>query len=131
MAKQAQVVHFEVPVDDMERAKKFYSEVFGWVMFPPDPVMKYQLAGTTKVNEKQMPLEPGSINGGIIKRDATMKHPILTLQVDDIDAALDNVKKHGGKVMVKKMAAGTMGFTAYFEDSEGNLMGLWQVTGGM
>jgi predicted enzyme related to lactoylglutathione lyase len=125
------VVHFEVPVDDVERAKKFYVDVFGWEMFPPDPVMKYQLAGTTTVNEKQMPSEPGSINGGIIKREGAMKHPIITLQVDDIEAALESVKKHGGKVTTKKMPAGSMGFMAYFEDSEGNVMGLWQVTGGM
>jgi uncharacterized protein len=131
MARQAKVNHFEVPVDDMERAKKFYSEVFGWQMFPPDPVMGYQSVGTTPVNERFMPKEPGAINGGMVPRQGPNKHPIITLDVDDIDAALEGVKEHGGKVTMKKTAAGNMGFYAYFEDSEGNVMGLWQTTGGM
>ncbi|HEY3420664.1 MAG TPA: VOC family protein [Methanomassiliicoccales archaeon] len=131
MAKQAKVTHFEVPADDMDRAKKFYTEVFGWQMFPPDPVIHYQSVGTTSVNEKFMPKEPGAINGGIVPREGPNMHPIVTLEVDDIDAALESVKKHGGKITMKKMAAGTMGFFAYFEDSEGNIMGLWETTGGM
>jgi predicted enzyme related to lactoylglutathione lyase len=24
------IVHFEIPVDDVERAKKFYTDIFGW-----------------------------------------------------------------------------------------------------
>ena len=131
MVKQAKVTHFEVPAENMERAKKFYADVFGWVMFPPDPVMGYQTVGTGKVDEKFMPAELGAINGGIIKREGAMKNPIVTLQVDDIDASLESVTKHGGKVTMKKMPAGTMGFFAYFEDSEGNVMGLWQAAGGM
>ncbi|VVB85161.1 Uncharacterised protein [uncultured archaeon] len=26
------VVHFEIPADDLERAQKFYRNVFGWKM---------------------------------------------------------------------------------------------------
>jgi predicted enzyme related to lactoylglutathione lyase len=92
MVKQAKVVHFEVPVDDMERAKKFYTEVFGWQMFPPDPVMGYQSVGTTQVNEKFMPKDPGAINGGMVPREGANKYPIITLDVDDIDAALEALR---------------------------------------
>ena len=131
MSKQAKVVHFEVPADNMERAKKFYADVFGWEMPALDPVMKYQSVYTTKIDEKRMPMEPGAINGGIIPRQAPMKYPVITLQVDEIDAALESVEQNGGKVTMQKTPAGTMGFLAYFEDSEGNVMGLWQTTGGM
>ena len=131
MVNQAKVVHFEVPTENMERAKKFYADVFGWEMPPPDPVMKYQSVVTTMMDEKNRPKEPGAINGGLIRRQGSMKNPIITLQVDDIDASLESVKKHGGKATMKKTAAGNMGFLAYFEDPEGNVMGLWQVSGGM
>ena len=97
----------------------------------PDPVMGYQAVGTTAVNEKRMPKEAGAINGGMVPRQGPNKYPIITLDVDEIDAALESVKKHGGKVTMEKTAAGTMGFFAYFEDTEGNIMGLWQTTGGM
>ena len=48
-----------------------------------------------------------------------------------MDGALDKIKKNGGKVLVKKTAMAEMGFFAYFQDTEGNVMGLWQSTRGM
>jgi hypothetical protein len=50
----------------------------------------------------------------------------VTISVADIDAALATVKKLGGKMTGKKMPVGDMGFSAYFEDTEGNIIGLWQ-----
>ena len=52
--------------------------------------------------------------------------PVITLEDDDIDATLVAVEKHGGAAAGEKMPVGDMGFAAYFKDSEGNLMGLWQ-----
>jgi predicted enzyme related to lactoylglutathione lyase len=51
---------------------------------------------------------------------------VVTIDVDDIDAALTKVGELGGKVVRAKMSVGDMGFAAYFTDSEGNLLGLWQ-----
>ena len=50
----------------------------------------------------------------------------ITINVPDIDAALASIKKLGGKQSGKKMPVGDMGWTAYFTDTEGNLIGLWQ-----
>jgi predicted enzyme related to lactoylglutathione lyase len=55
-----------------------------------------------------------------------VKAPVITIDVDDLDAALVQVRKAGGKVLVPKTQMAEMGFTAYIEDSEGNVMGLWQ-----
>lgn len=131
MARQAKVTHFEVPADNMERAKKFYSEVFGWVMLPGIPGIEYQSITTTPTDERMIPIEKGAINGGLIPRNGQVKHPIITIQVEDIDSALEGVKKHGGKISLKKTVMGDIGFFAYFEDPEGNLMGLWQSARGM
>jgi predicted enzyme related to lactoylglutathione lyase len=62
----------------------------------------------------------------MLQRQAPVNAPVITLAVDDIDATLIAVEKHGGSTAGEKMPVGTMGFAAYFKDSEGNLMGLWQ-----
>ena len=53
----------------------------------------------------------------------------VTISVPDIDAALKNISKLGGKESGKKMPVGDMGWSAYFEDTEGNIIGLWQNKG--
>jgi predicted enzyme related to lactoylglutathione lyase len=51
---------------------------------------------------------------------------VITIDVDDIDEALRRVEQLGGKTLRDRMAVGEMGFAAYFADSEGNVLGLWQ-----
>lgn len=119
------VVHFEVPADDIERAKAFYQEAFGW-QIEAYPGMDYNGVTTTEVGPDFMPLKPGSINGGLGQRSATLSGPVITIGVDDIDEALAAVERNGGKIVEARQAVAEMGFTAYFTDTEGNLMGLWQ-----
>jgi uncharacterized protein len=123
------IVHFEIPVDDEKRAQNFYSKAFGW-MVNPMPEMNYTMVGTTMSDENGMPKEPGAINGGMAKRGNPVEHTVVTIHVDDIDAALKNIERLGGKTLAPKMSIGDMGFTAYFKDTEGNTVGLWQ-PGGM
>jgi uncharacterized protein len=120
----ARVVHFEVPFDDADRARAFYRDVFHW-QIQPVPEMAYNLVSTGPVGE-QGPTEPGYIGGGMLARQEPVRAPVITLQVDDIDATLGVIEKHGGSVAAGKMPVGNMGFAAYFQDSEGNVMGLWQ-----
>lgn len=119
------VVHFEIPADDIERAKKFYSGVFGWGIMPM-PEMDYTMVQTTEVGKDRMPKEPGAINGGMMKRSKEISHPVVTIAVESIDAALKKVASKGGKVLKGKQPVGDMGFVAYIHDSEGNVIGLWQ-----
>jgi len=124
----ARVVHFEIPFDDAERARAFYRDEFDrQIMSLPD--MGYNMVSTGPTSDQGMPTEPGFIGGGMLQRQAPVTTPVITLQVDDIDAALVAVEKHGGRSLGDKMAVGDMGFAAYFNDSEGNLMGLWQNAG--
>jgi len=55
-----------------------------------------------------------------------VKSTVVTIRVEDLDAATKKIEKIGGKVVQKKRAVGDMGFTAYFKDTEGNIVGLWQ-----
>lgn len=122
------VVHFEIPAKDVKRASAFYAKAFGW-QINQVPNFDYWSIGTTESDQNGMPSKPGAINGGMgTKGKSAPKLPTITINVADIDAALANVKKLGGKVTGKKMPVGDMGFAAYFEDTEGNVMGLWQST---
>ena len=118
------VVHFEIPVDDTDRAKKFY-RIFGWEM-QDYPEMNYIGIKTTSVDENHMPTEPGAINGGMMKRTAQVKSPVFAINVDSIDASVKKAVSAGGKLVMPKQEIGEMGYYAYIEDTEGNIVGLWE-----
>jgi predicted enzyme related to lactoylglutathione lyase len=119
------VVHFELPADDMDRAKAFYAEAFGWALSTM-PDLAYTLVVTTPVDADGAPTEPGAINGGMAARGTPITSPLITIEVDDIDAALATVERLGGNRLRDKTPVGSMGFTAYFTDTEGSVVGLWQ-----
>ncbi|HYC11537.1 MAG TPA: VOC family protein [Nitrososphaerales archaeon] len=119
------VVHFEIPAKDPKRATTFYSKAFGW-QISQFPNWEYWMIGTTPSDKNGMPSSPGAINGGMGKKSGPLQAPTVTIAVDDIDKTLENVKKLGGKIAAKKSPVGEMGFTAYFTDTEGNIIGLWQ-----
>jgi hypothetical protein len=121
----ARVVHFEVPFDDADRARSFYRDVFDWSI-EPMPEMDYNGVSTGPAGDDGTPSEPGYIGGGMAKRGDSLKNPVIVLAVDDIDATLKVVEQHGGSTATPKIRVGDMGFAAYFNDSEGNVMGLWQ-----
>jgi predicted enzyme related to lactoylglutathione lyase len=120
------VVHFEVPYDDQDRAQAFYADVFGWTMTRL-PEMRYMLASTGP-SQDGPPSEPGFINGGLLERGLPVVGPVVTVEVEDIDAVLAQVEQRGGVTVAGKQPVDDMGYSAYFRDSEGNLMGLWQNT---
>jgi len=120
------VVHFEIPADNPTRASKFYKDAFGWNIQKWEGPMPYWMLGTADSDENGMPKNPGAINGGMGKREGPLKSIVVTVSVADIEKALQKVEKAGGKTVSKKQAVGDMGFAAYFKDSEGNVVGLFQ-----
>ena len=122
------VVHFEVPYDDAERARSFYADVFGWNI-QPMPEMQYTIVSTGPATDQGMPAEPGYIGGGLAERREPLDRPIITIAVDDVNDALERIRANGGSPIGEPIPVGEMGIAAYFEDSEGNRMGLWQNLG--
>ena len=119
------VVHFEVPFDDGNRARSFYKEIFGW-QITEMPEMDYTMVMSGPSGDNG-PTEPGYINGGMAsKQTIPASGPVLTIGVDDIDATLIKIEQTGGARVGEKVPVGEMGFAAYFRDSEGNVLGLWQ-----
>jgi len=125
-----EVVHFEIPLDNVERGHKFYQETFGWHL-DSIPEMNYAMVRTTESDGEGMPKEPGSINGGMTRRQAPLHAPTITIMVDDISATATVIEKHGGKMVQKRapIGDGSMGFSAYFKDTEGNVIGLFERPG--
>ena len=122
------VVHFEIPVDDMDRAKKFYSlfdwQIQDWPM--PDGSLHTGLRTVDVDETTHMPKEPGAINGMMVKRDTVSATPSVTMHVESIDAYAEKIKAAGGATVQEKIVIPDMGAYAYFKDTEGNLFGLWE-----
>jgi predicted enzyme related to lactoylglutathione lyase len=123
------VVHFEIPVDDTERAKEFYGSVFEWQLVDADMGggNVYTTLMTVPVDEKtRIPTEPGAINGGLMQRSKDTPAPVITIGVDAIDETLKKIEAGGGSVVQPRTEIPQMGAFAYFRDSEGNVAGLWE-----
>ncbi|WP_316506281.1 VOC family protein [Nitrosopumilus sp.] len=121
------VVWFEIPFDESERAQKFYKDVFGWNISPFTDMNYYAAITTEDTNPQTMePKEPGAINGGLMKRDDTGKHPIVLVEVSSIDEHLKKIEQNGGKTVMSKVIIGDIGLYARVEDTEGNVVGLWE-----
>jgi predicted enzyme related to lactoylglutathione lyase len=118
------IVHFELPYDDRERAAAFYGELFGWDL-QPVPGMDYSLVSTGPSGD-QGPMEPGFINGGMGAKEVNFDTPRVVIDVEDIDSTLGEVESHGGTQLMARTSVGETGWTAYFRDPEGNVVGLWQ-----
>ena len=115
-------VHFELSFEDAERAKGFYSKVFGWTYQKyGDESMPYWLTNTGPDGE------PG-INGGMMLRQGGMPAGTTnTMGVESVDAAVDTIKSAGGTIILEKMAVPGMGWVAYALDTEGNQFGVFEM----
>lgn len=127
------VIHFEMPAEDSDRAKKFYESVFGWQVTSLGPEMNdFSLVFTTPTDpENRMPKLRGAINGGFYKRTDAIHQTKLTVLVDDIHALLKGIQAAGGKVLPGEQGQDVVefpgvGLFANFIDPEGNLVTIHQ-----
>lgn len=118
------VVHFEIPYDDGQRARDFYAKAFDWEVTEM-PEMNYTMVSSGPSGD-QGPTEPGFINGGMMQREEPLTAPNLVIEVESIDDALKTISEAGGSPVSERQPVGDMGFAAYFKDTEGNLVGLWE-----
>ena len=118
----ATIVHFDIPADDVKRAKKFYETLFGWKVYryPHSPPGYYYVETANALGEK-------CISGGIAKR-VKPKYKITNyLEVDSIDDTLIQLKRLGGKILESKIEIPDVGHVVRCEDTEGNIFGLLEV----
>jgi uncharacterized protein len=124
----SRVVHFEIHANDLERAKAFYSAVFGWTYQDYSQVSGSTYWGVITGAEDQM-----GINGGLLPRegaapsdDAGFRAYVCTIGVADIDATEVRIVSNGGRVVTPKAALTGMAWQAYYADTEGNVFGVHQ-----
>jgi predicted enzyme related to lactoylglutathione lyase len=106
---------FAITADDVERARKFYEQVFGWTFAdwgPPDFYL-IQGAGTQGALQKRREKLTGS----------GFRAFECTISVDDVDEIARRVERAGGKITMQKMRIETVGDLIWFDDTEGNRVG--------
>ena len=121
------VVHFEMPYENGDRLKKFYSEAFGWYMQQLGKEMGgYIVAGTAETDENHMVKTPGTINGGFYPKDAAAPYPSVVIAVDDIKVVMNNITAAGGKLLGEPVEIPGIGQYVSFTDTEGNRVSILQ-----
>jgi len=114
----ASLVWFEIPADDIKRAQKFYSSLFGWKINPFPNMQDYCHIDTGGAD--------ASSDGAIMKRMCP-EHPVtIYILVDSVTRAAAKVEKLGGKVHKPKTAVPNMGYFAICQDTENNVFALWE-----
>jgi predicted enzyme related to lactoylglutathione lyase len=115
--------HFEIPADDVARAKAFYEKTFGWkIRAYPMPAGSPEYFGVTTRKKG----EPG-IDGGLMKRNMPGQPFTNYISVKSIDAMNQTVQANGGSIVMPKQEIGAgMGWISVFKDPENNFIGLHQ-----
>jgi|SRR5215831_11727427 len=115
----ANIVWFEIPAERPERAKKFYSSLFGWKI-NAFPGMKEYLHIDTGGPD-------ASPDGGLMKRVSPEHQGIMNyVMVESVDQGAAKVEKLGGRILKQKTAVPQMGYFAICSDTEGNVFSLWE-----
>jgi predicted enzyme related to lactoylglutathione lyase len=121
------VVHFEIHASDLDRAERFYRDVFGWEVQKFDGPIDYRLINTGPNGET-------GIDGALVERrgagtdgdgDAVIAY-VCTVHVDDIQATEEKIKESGGEQVVDRQEIPDVGQLSYFKDTEGNIFGAMQ-----
>ncbi len=114
------VAHFAINADDVDRAKAFYSEVFGWEFTSGGwPEFFHIDTGTEK---------PGHPVGSLQRRRVIVEgRPIhgfeCTIAVSDLGAVTDAAKAAGGRIVMDPYSIPGVGTLIFIEDTEGNIVG--------
>ena len=122
------IVHFEIPADDVERARKFYTTLFGWKIEKIEvkkdgDIMNYWMISTSSIEDSN---EKSSIDGGLIKRQHPQQPNLNYISVSSIDEYSNKVNELGGKVVLPKTEITGYGFFAVCIDTENNAFALWE-----
>ncbi len=119
------VVHFEIPANDVEKLKAFYTELFGWKIKKYAGPIEYWTIETVPVDKKMEPARPG-VNGGLFKKEHPENKPVNYISVESIDKYIDKVKALGGRILQQKQEVPGVGWVAIALDPEHNQIAMLQ-----
>ena len=122
MAKSNAIGWFDIYVNDMDRAVRFYENVLQQKLEPiGDPT------GETKMMAFSTDMGIYGAGGALVKSNYARPGPGGTLvyfSVEDCAKNESSVIAAGGKVVRPKFSIGEFGWVTLCEDTEGNLFGL-------
>ena len=117
----ARLVWFEIPAENIQRARAFYGGLFGWKMQPFPGMKDYWHIDTGGRDD--------SPDGALMAR-LCPEHPVTNyISVASVTKAMAKVQKLGGKVHKPKTAVPQMGYFAICQDTENNTFALWERNG--
>ncbi|MBL7745593.1 MAG: hypothetical protein JNN00_19130 [Chitinophagaceae bacterium] len=117
----ATIVHFDISAEVPERAKKFYTELFGWKMGTLDGFPDYYEIETADTKGVK------GVGGGLTKRDDPLQNGIVNfIGVDSLSDTLTKLVALGGRVIQPRQAMPGYGYIAVCADTENNTFGLFQ-----
>jgi uncharacterized protein len=117
------IVWFEIPADDVERAKSFYGALFDWKIEKFPGLMEYWHIDTGGSDDAP--------DGGLLKRQQPQQQGITNyIGVTSVDESAAKVEKLGGKICLPKTAVPQMGYFAICQDPENNTFALWEKNDG-
>jgi len=118
----ANIVWFEIPADNIERARAFYGKLFGWKIneFAGAKTPYFQI--DTGGDER-------TPNGGMLARQHPSQGITNYIGVPSVDEAAAKVEKLGGKICMEKTAVPQMGYFVICSDTEKNTFALWEANG--
>jgi predicted enzyme related to lactoylglutathione lyase len=114
----ASIVWFEIPADNVARAKAFYGKLFGWKIKKFRMKMPYWHIDTGGAD--------ASPDGGMMQRQSPQQPITNYIMVASVDQAAAKVQKLGGKIIMPKSAVPQMGYFAICQDTEDNVFALWE-----
>ncbi|WP_166000904.1 VOC family protein [Bacillus sp. Cs-700] len=122
------IVHFEIHVDNMDRAKSFYGEIFGWTYEDWSDFAGMPYFGVVTGGDDQL-----GINGALMQRQGPPPEPnqpvngyACTIAVENYDTIEAKILDKGGVVALPKYALPGMAWQGYYKDTEGNIFGVHQ-----
>lgn len=127
------IVHFEISSDDIERAKNFYHDLFGWKIekwagtddrqltsAATGQPMEYWMVTTTDDKGNK------ALGGGMMKRVQSEQQITNYINIRSVDEYSEKVEKLGGRVVAPKHAVPGMGYFAICLDTENNCFAIWE-----
>lgn len=117
------VVWFEIYVEDMDRAKKFYEEVLQLKLEKLSDPTDHSMDMWSFPNE----MEGMGIGGSLVKMEGGKpggSGTIVYFACEDCSVEESRVENAGGKVCQPKMSLNEYGFCSIITDTEGNTIGL-------
>ena len=116
---------FEIYVDDIDRAEKFYKAVFDYDFSRQPEKDGMIMSWFPMATDKDAPMASGSLTQmSGYRPNKNSGGTIVYFTVEDIDAALEKVKKEGTEITIPKTDIGEHGVFAWVKDSEGNTIAI-------